>query len=140
MILYLDTSALVKLFVEEAHSAEVRTATRLAGICATSRIAYAEALAALARREREGLDPALAQEIRDLFEAKWPDFLVVEVSRPITVRAAGLARSHALRASDAVHLAAAQEIFETAPDLVFACFDDRLNLAAKAQGMRTLAS
>ena len=31
MILYLDTSALVKIFVEEAHSAEVRTAARLAG-------------------------------------------------------------------------------------------------------------
>lgn len=138
MILYLDTSALVKLFVEEAHSPEVRTAARLAGACATSRIAYVEALAALARREREGLDPAVAQEIRKGFEAAWPDLMVVEVGRPITVRAAALARSHALRAYDAVHLASAQEIFETSPDLVFACFDDRLNLAAMAQGMRTL--
>lgn len=138
MILYLDTSALVKLFLEEAHSAEVRTAARLSGICGTSRIAYVEFLSALARHEREGLDPRVAQGIRETFESKWPDLMVVEVSRTITVRASGLARAHALRAYDAVHLACAQEIQETAPDLVFACFDDRLNQAAGAQGMRLL--
>lgn len=138
MILYLDTSALVKLFVEEAHSAEVRTAARLAGTCATSRVAYVEFLSALARREREGLDVNTAQGIRDIFEAKWSDLILVEVSRSITVRAAGLARVHALRAYDAVHLACAQEIQETARDMVFACFDERLNQAANAQGMRVL--
>ena len=138
MILYLDTSALVKLFLEEAHSAEVRTAARLAGICGTSRIAYVEFLSSLARREREGLDAKVAQGIRETFEGTWPDLMVVEVSRTITVRASALARTHALRAYDAVHLACAQEIQETAPDLVFGCFDDRLNLAALAQGMRIL--
>ena len=138
MILYLDTSALVKLFVEEAHSTETRTAAKLAGICATSRIAYVEFLSALARREREGLDASLAQGVRDQFETKWPDLMVVEVSRTISIRAAGFARVHGLRAYDAVHLASAQEIYETAPDMVFACFDDRLNLGAKAQGMRIL--
>jgi len=138
MILYLDTSALVKLFVTEEHSPEVRTVARLAGTCATSRVAYVEAFAALARREREGLDPAVAQGIRESFEAAWSNLMVIEVSRTITVRAAALARIHALRAFDAVHLASAQEVFETAPDMVFACFDDRLNQGAKAQGMRTL--
>ena len=138
MILYLDTSALVKIFVEEVHSAEVRTAARLAGFCATSRIAYVEFLAALARREREGLEPKAAQGIRATFEAGWADVMVVEISRTISVRAAALARTHALRAYDAVHLACAQEIQETTADLVFACFDDRLNQAASAQGMRNL--
>ncbi len=138
MILYLDTSALVKLFLEEAHSAEVRTAARLSGICATSRIAYVEFLSALARREREGLEAKVALGIRDTFEAKWPDLMMVEVSRTLTVRASGLARAHALRAYDAVHLACAKEIQETAPDMVFACFDGRLNQAALDQGMRVL--
>jgi predicted nucleic acid-binding protein len=138
MILYLDTSALVKLFIEEAGSPEVRTAARLAGQSATSRIAYVEFLAALARREREGLPPAVSQEIRNQFEAVWPDLVVIEVSRAITVRAAACARAHRLRAYDAVHLASAQEVHETAPDVVFACFDARLNDAAKAQGMRVL--
>ena len=138
MILYLDTSALVKIFVAEAHSTKVRTAARLAGACATSRIAYVEFLAALARREREGLRAGTAQAIREAFDANWAGLMVVEVSPAITVRAAGLARAHALRAYDSVHLACAQEIRETAPDMVFACFDDRLNQAAIAQGMRVL--
>ncbi|MGA2083124.1 MAG: type II toxin-antitoxin system VapC family toxin [Holophaga sp.] len=138
MILYFDTSALVKLFVEEAHSTEVRTAARLANICVTGRIAYVEFLSALARREREGMDPAVAQRIRDAFEAAWPDLMVIEVGRAITVRAAAFARLHRLRAYDAIHLASAQEIHETVPDMVFACFDDLLNLGARNQGMKTL--
>lgn len=139
MILYLDTSALVKLFIEESGSSEVRTATRLAGESATSRIAYVEFLATLARREREGLPPAEGQEIRKQFEASWPNLIVIEVNRAITIRAAALARVHRLRAYDAVHLASAQEIYETAADVVFACFDVRLNEAAKAQSMRVLS-
>ena len=138
MILYLDTSALVKIFVAEAHSTKVRAAARLAGTCATSRIAYVEFLAALARREREGLRAGTAQAVREKFEAGWADLMIVEVSRVITVKAAGLARAYPLRAYDAVHLACAQEIRETAPDLVFACFDDRLNQAAVALEMRVI--
>jgi len=138
MILYLDTSALVKLFIEEVGSPDVRTATRLAGESATSRIAYVEFLATLARREREGLPPAEAQEIRKQFEAKWSDLMVVEVSRAISIKAGALARVHRLRAYDAVHLASAQEIYEMATDVVFACFDVRLNDAAKAQSLRVM--
>jgi predicted nucleic acid-binding protein len=138
MILYLDTSALVKLFVEEAHSPEVRTVARLAGTCATSRIAYVEFLSALARREREGLNAETAQGLRESFEAGWLNLMVVEVNRGMTIRAAGFARVHALRAYDAVHLACAQEIQEAVPELVFACFDERLNQVAQMQGMRVL--
>jgi predicted nucleic acid-binding protein len=138
MMLYLDTSALVKLFVEESGSQEVRTATRSAAATATSRIAYVEFMVALARREREGLPPTETLAIRRQFEADWSDLMVVEVTRTITIKAAALARVHRLRAYDAVHLASAQEIYETVPEVVFACFDVRLNEAAKAQSLRLL--
>jgi len=42
MILYLDTSALVKLFVEEAHSARVRKTVSAAQLTVTHAIAYVE--------------------------------------------------------------------------------------------------
>ena len=138
MILYLDTSALVKLYIKEAFSDEVGKAARVAETCATSRIAYVEFYSTLARREREGLDAGTAQGIRDAFEASWKDVLVVEVNRAIAVRAAGLARAHGLRGYDAVHLASAQGVNEVATDMVFACFDAHLNRAAVAQTMRLL--
>jgi len=66
MILYLDTSALVKLYVKETFSEVVWKAVRLAETFATSRIAYVEFYATLARREREGLDAAVAQTMKRL--------------------------------------------------------------------------
>ena len=53
MILYLDTSALVKLYVEEEGSDEVKKACEQAQVVVTSRLAYAEARSAFARAWRE---------------------------------------------------------------------------------------
>ncbi|MCC6139760.1 MAG: hypothetical protein IT389_03990 [Nitrospira sp.] len=53
MILYLDTSGLIKLYVEKRHSAEVAQAIRDADAIATSLLAYPEARATLARAHRE---------------------------------------------------------------------------------------
>jgi len=64
--------------------------------------------------------------------------MVIEVNRAISIKATALARVHRLNAYDAVHLASAQEIYETAPDVVFAGFDVRLNDAAKAQSLRVM--
>jgi predicted nucleic acid-binding protein len=109
LILYLDTSALVKLYAEEPGREEVENAVREARVVAVSEIGYVEARSALARKEREGSfstdehDEAVAQLQQDYRE--------VYLSRPITgdliARAGGLARKHALRAYDAVHLATA---------------------------------
>ena len=49
MILYLDTSALVKLFVEEAQSKRIRRTVSGARLITTHVIAYAEACATFAR-------------------------------------------------------------------------------------------
>ncbi|MEK7696897.1 MAG: type II toxin-antitoxin system VapC family toxin, partial [Pseudomonadota bacterium] len=55
MILYLDTSALVKLYVREAGSGEVKKLARESAALATSIVAYAEVRAAFARLMREGV-------------------------------------------------------------------------------------
>jgi uncharacterized protein with PIN domain len=49
MILYLDTSSLLKLYVEEPGTSEVQSRVELADVVATSVIAYPEAHAAVAR-------------------------------------------------------------------------------------------
>ena len=53
MILYLDTSSLVKLYVDEPGSEDVLRLVDQAELVTTSVVAYAEARAALARRRRE---------------------------------------------------------------------------------------
>ena len=53
MILYLDTSSLVKLYMEEEGSLKIETLVRSSEATVTSIVSYAEARAAFARRFRE---------------------------------------------------------------------------------------
>lgn len=54
---YLDTSALIKLYVNEDGAEKVEAAIKRFEVAATSVVAYAEARAALARRRRETTSP-----------------------------------------------------------------------------------
>ena len=59
MILYLDTSALVKLYVPETDSATIKQLVDTAEMPSMSRIAYVEARAAFApEARRTSCDPA----------------------------------------------------------------------------------
>ena len=88
MIVYCDTSALIKLYIAEAHSELVAAAIDRAEAVATSRIAWAEFHAAVARRAREvpGDNDAM-DKVRDLLSAEWGRYLVIEVSQKIVERA-----------------------------------------------------
>ena len=64
MTLYLDTSSLFKLYVEEAGSDDVRQDLAEADTAATSAVSYAEARSAFARLRRDGdLNPATFLEV-----------------------------------------------------------------------------
>ena len=54
MIVYLDTSALVKLYVQEVGSTEVRRAVARADLVATSLVAYVEARSAFGEKTSDG--------------------------------------------------------------------------------------
>ena len=55
MTVYLDTSDLVKLYIDELHADAIGALVTEASVVVTSIIAYAEARATLARRRRERL-------------------------------------------------------------------------------------
>lgn len=140
MILYCDTSALVKLYIAEPHSELVMAGVGRSEAVATSRIAWAEFQAAAARRAREvPSDSDAMDRAGDLLAADWGRYLVVEVSQTIVERAGDFAEAFALRGDDAVHLASAAEVQErTGHKLRFACFDKRLNKAAAILDMEVL--
>ena len=138
MMLYLDTSALVKLYVDEPLSQEVSAAVDEAEAVATSLLAYAEARAAFTRARREArFSPHAYRHIVDAFEEDWPRYITVEVTDRIVKNAGNLAASRALRGYDALHLASALSLRERASLLVmFLAFDRELSVAAKREGLR----
>jgi predicted nucleic acid-binding protein len=137
MILYLDTSALVKLYVVEAESAAIKGLVAASEAVAVCRIAWAEAFAAFSRRARETpADGAVIESAKRALARDWPSLLVLEVSQAVVEDAGDLADTFALRAYDAVQLAAARYVMAvTETPLLFACFDARLNKAARVLGM-----
>jgi predicted nucleic acid-binding protein len=137
VILYLDSSALVKLYVEEPGSAAVAARVEDAEAVVTARVSYAEARAAFARHRRDGAltVAALRRVVREL-DAEWGAYTVVEVSDPVVRRAGALAERHALRGYDAVQLAAALDMRGVELDLEFASFDARLARAAARERLR----
>lgn len=140
MILYLDTSALVKLYIDEPGRDVVIDARADAMKIACHDIGYVELRAALARLQRENrLTSDEVNEIRTDFERDWCALLVIETTQPLLRKAADLAERFALRAYDGVHLAAAERLFTSSNiDIVFGCFDRRLNQAALTLGMSLL--
>jgi uncharacterized protein len=142
LILYLDTSALVKLYAEEGGTNLVRHAVRDSDLIATSLISYAETRSALARKSgsRE-ISRATFTRCKSEFERDWLRLHRLPVDWPLVRLAGELAEQHALRALDAVHLATADSLQTALRDPVtFASFDDVLNAAAQARGIELLIS
>jgi predicted nucleic acid-binding protein len=111
MILYCDTSALIKLYVEELHSSAVAKAIADADAIATSLLAYPETRATLARAQRDkrlrssDFRQALAQ-----FQQDWSSYVVLNTHQSLMLHAGELAEHHALRGADAIHLASAIQL------------------------------
>lgn len=142
MIVYLDTSAFLKLYLEESNSALVREVLDRSAAVYTHLITYAEMRAALAQGRRmnrisRDMFPAFVEQ----FEDDWLCMQTVTVDMPLVRRAGGLAERFGLRGFDSVHLASAEKIYEVnlaTGAFVFAAFDKSLCAAAETLGIETL--
>ncbi|HBG92098.1 MAG: hypothetical protein A3J81_00250 [Nitrospirae bacterium RIFOXYB2_FULL_43_5] len=140
MIVYLDTSSLVKLYVEEAGSAIVRDVTQKASVIATSKIAYAEARAAFARKQRDdGFSITALRKIVEDLNRDWESYFIIEVTDGI-IRAAGdIAEKYLLRGFDSIHLASAVNLKgKIMGEVFFSSTDSKLNRAAGKEGIKVL--
>lgn len=137
MTLFCDTSALIKLYVRESFTEEMLAAAAAAPSLAVCRIAWAEAMAALARRSRESLtDAEVIDAVRQRLRTDWGDYVIVEVTQALVELAGDYADTFALRGYDSVQLAAARTLSAASRAPVqFACFDRRLEKAARVLGL-----
>lgn len=141
MILYLDTSALVKLFVQEAHSDRVRAAVSRSSLIVTHLVAYAEACAAFARFAERRADKKLFARLRRGLDRHWTEWEIVAVDEALVRRAGELAARYRLRGYDSVHLAAAETVHGASrgrADFRFGVFDTDLARAAALAGFPPL--
>lgn len=137
MNLYLDSSALVKRYVAEAGSRDVRSAVAEAAYNSTSLISRAEVSAALARAVRLGaLSTRAGRACQEAFLLDWPSVIRVEINESIVAQAGSLAWQHGLRGYDAVQLASALAWKAALGGVVtIATFDKQLWAAASAEGL-----
>ncbi len=139
MILYFDTSALLKKYFKEPGSAEVVSEFKKGADIITSTVTYAETMATIHRKKREIRgEEQLFGRIIDTFQRDWDSFICVEVTNELNVLIDRLVSSHPLRGFDAIHLASAISVNERLPvGLLFACFDSKLAHAAKKENLET---
>ena len=117
MILYLDTSALVKKYFEEKNSSEVTSLWKSSlGIC-TSAVAYVELLAAVYRKASETrANKSLFESVVRTFQEDWSSFIIVEVDNRLNETIHKVIANHGLRCFDAIHLASALAIGSVVAD------------------------
>jgi hypothetical protein len=141
---YLETSALVKLYVREPGTERLlrlvsRSANHRLAVLALSQV---ELRSAIRRREREGdIDSLLASRLIERFDQHLEGrFLRQMVNDAVLDAALVLADRYPLRAYDAVQLAGclALRVTSQRDDPVFVCADRQLLLAAESEGLASL--
>jgi uncharacterized protein len=138
---YWDSSAIVSLVIEEPRTRNLRAMRDGDPEQTVWCLTEVEIGAALARREREGLESSILEAARlDLAKlvGRWRAVTALE---PVRGRALRLVRTHVLRAGDALQLAAALVAADDRPEtLPFVCLDDRLRDSARREGFAVLPS
>ena len=140
---YLETSALVKLYVRESGS------ERMLGLATGSEahrfailaVAQVEFHSAVRRRHRVGdLDGVTACELLERFDLHLRTrFLRQSMTDPVLDLACELVELHPLRAYDALQLAGCLILRTAAPEApVFVCADQQLLQAAETEGLMWL--
>lgn len=137
LILYLDTSAIVKKYIPERGSAEIIQAIATAQSAGSALIARAEVAGALSKAVRLGiLTDQAGQSCLKAFRKEYTNYYWSQVSVAVVSRAETFAWTHRLRGYDAVHLAAASAWQDDLGlPVTVATFDLNLWTAARIVGL-----
>lgn len=134
MTTYVDSSALLKRYVEEADSAAADALLRSDHELMTARHTIVEVRRNLARllsgRDLVAARAAFADDLQSL--------AIIELDTATCESAASIAETTGVRTLDALHLAAAQRV--AAPGFGFLTFDLRQAQAARALGLTVVTA
>jgi len=137
MILYLDTSALVKRYIREAGTDEVSALVENSVSVGSASLTRVEMAAALEKTVRQGwIKRKAALRAWQDFLGHWSSFTRLNISSGTIERASALAWEYSLRGYDAMHLASAllwQETLDT--QVTMATFDRDLWQSGKKAGL-----
>lgn len=132
---YFDANVVAKLVLDERESEIADEVWRQAETRHASPLTYVEAAAAVAAAHRNHQIDTVGNAVaREDIEVIRGQLRAVQLTERVATRAAQLAREHALKGADAVHLASALALDD--PMLVFATWDRRLHAAAQQVGLR----
>ena len=142
MIAFFDTSALVKLFIDELQCDAARAWASQARAIVVSQLAWIEFHAAMALKRRTLQRPVVEiAQAREPFAQSWSLWQRAGVDAALATSAGELAWRHGLRAYDSVQLATALKAAESLGQLLrFCSFDGALGRAAAAEGLVTLGA
>ncbi len=132
MSLYLDSSALLKRYIDEPDSADCQRILASDPTWITGRHTWVEVVRNLARLLSGREQGRLLRAFRD----DWTRVNVVELDRTTVEGAAEIAKTYCVCSLDALHLAAAQRVGGTS--MPFVTYDIRQAQAARAMGMSVL--
>lgn len=132
MAVYVDTSALLKRYLEEPDSDAAEEYLLSDPTWLTGRHTYVEARRNLARAVAE---EALVR-IRDVFEADWRRMTIIELDEITCRLAADIAEQTGLRSLDSLHLGAATRLGPATLSIV--TYDIRQAQAARQLGFDVL--
>ena len=139
MIVYFDTSALVKKYFKEDFTIETMALWKKTSAIVTSSVTFAEVFSALNRKKWEDrIDKNIIQETINIFKNDWESFIRVDVNKELNQTIEKLAVTHPLRGFDTIHLASALIVDKyLQKDIIFACFDKNLLKAAEKENLKT---
>lgn len=142
MVVYADTSALFKHYVEESDSDIVRRILDQSQSLMTSALTELEMTSAFERAKRDQrINSPFYRTITQAFERDLREETIslIELSSAIMVEAKRIIKHHRLRPPDAIQVASLKHASKNIPQIEFFCFDNAVTKAAKFEGLKCIA-
>ena len=139
-MIYFDSSALVKRYLEEDGTDRVNEIIVSAPFISTSKLTYPEMLSAFARKfKREDISEREFRRAANKFETDWDYFLIIEFQNELLSLINKTIKKHYLRGADSLHLASALWLkYAAKENVTFIASDIELLKAAKLERLQII--